>query len=552
MRAKLLVALTAAATLLMPAAAYSAAASPSGVRSAASAPPAIQPAIPGTSSNFELVGKNPLFHRGMNAAFTIFGNYLYVGNRSDGSNTCPDGSTGCDHPHPGILILNIANPAEPDIVGEIGPPFAGNVGITTRELRVWPQQKLLMVMTFRCSHVIHACPAGNDTTFPYKFEFFDLSDPVHPRFIESYVPTSAAGRAVKPHEMYLWTDPNNPARALLWISTPTISTNPAIPNMMVVDISQVPSGGPVKEVAEGNWNNQFPGTSQANYPFDSNSPDGCGPYDCNLFVHSMAPTADGKTTYMSLEAGQFLALDTTSVVNAPSPPTSVISLNGDLLTNPVNRPVWGQTPLDPAAVPANCAKACANGHSSVPIPGTHYALTTDEVYGTFTLPSFGCPWGWVHIINVADPAHPVIVGQYKIAEDQQSFCGSPGDDPLTEQFTSYSSHNPTVLPDLAFVDWHSGGLQAIDLTDPTSPTQAGFFLPKPLNKVALEDPALSEGPNKVVLWSYPIIKDGLIYVIDIRNGLYILKYTGPHADEVAAISFLEGNSNLGDAVRLAS
>ena len=52
------------------------------------------------------------------------------------------------------------------------------------------------------------------------------------------------------------------------------------------------------------------------------------------------------------------------------------------------------------------------------------------------------------------------------------------------------------------------------------------------------------------MWSYPIIRNGLIYVIDIRNGLYILRYTGPHADEVADIHFLEGNSNLGDAVAL--
>jgi len=143
------------------------------------------------------------------------------------------------------------------------------------------------------------------------------------------------------------------------------------------------------------------------------------------------------------------------------------------------------------------------------------------------------------------------VGEYKIAEDQQSFCGSARDDPLTEQFTSYSSHNPTALPDLAFVDWHSGGIQAIDLANPANPTQAGFFLPTPLPSVALEDPALSRGPNKVVFWSYPIIRNGLIYAIDIRNGLYILKYTGPHASEVAGINFLEGNSNLGDAVRLA-
>jgi hypothetical protein len=68
----------------------------------------------------------------------------------------------------------------------------------------------------------------------------------------------------------------------------------------------------------------------------------------------------------------------------------------------------------------------------------------------------------------------------------------------------------------------------------------------------LPDPALSRGPNKVVLWSYPVIHNGLIYVIDIRNGLYILRYTGPHADHVANIRFLEGNSNLGDALRLAT
>jgi len=170
----------------------------------------------------------------------------------------------------------------------------------------------------------------------------------------------------------------------------------------------------VKEVAEGNWNNLYPGTSQPNYPFDPASPTGCGPYDCNLFVHSMAPIADGNTTFLAMEAGQFLVLDTSSVVNAPSPPTSVIDLHSDLLTNPANRPVWEQTPPDPAAVPANCFKTCPNGHSAVPIPGTHYALTTDEVYGTFTDPSFGCPWGWVRIIDVADPAHPAIVGEYKI------------------------------------------------------------------------------------------------------------------------------------------
>ncbi len=41
-----------------------------------------------------------------------------------------------------------------------------------------------------------------------------------------------------------------------------------------------------------------------------------------------------------------------------------------------------------------------------------------------------------------------------------------------------------------------------------------------------------------------MIQDGLIYVIDVRNGLYVLRYTGLGGDTIAGQSFLEGNSNL--------
>jgi hypothetical protein len=54
--------------------------------------------------------------------------------------------------------------------------------------------------------------------------------------------------------------------------------------------------------------------------------------------------------------------------------------------------------------------------------------------------------------------------------------------------------------------------------------------------------------NKIVMWSYPVIQDGLIYTVDLRNGLYILKYHGPYEGEVNTIKFLEGNSNQGDAL----
>ena len=68
------------------------------------------------------------------------------------------------------------------------------------------------------------------------------------------------------------------------------------------------------------------------------------------------------------------------------------------------------------------------------------------------------------------------------------------------------------------------------------------FVPEPLPAVTVEDPGLGGAP--VEMWSTPVIQDGLIYVIDVRNGLYILRYRGQFAAQLGDDAFLEGNSNL--------
>ncbi len=511
---------------------------------------------PGRSLNVQLVGQNPLFNRGMNAGLAIYKNFVYIGSRTDASSICvpataPPTNSGntCPHVHPGVLIVDASNPAAPVVVGEIGPPNEGVVFLTSRELRVIPQLKLLLVMNFQCSQFLHACQAPLTTAEKaaasvFNINFYDLANPLNPVLVSRYVPTSFAGQQVKPHEMFLWVDPNNDNRVLLFLSTPSLSASATRPNLMIVDISQARKGI-FQELAEINVDNQYPNTvGNPQYPFFTDSTGfHCGPYDCNLFVHSMGVKADGTQTYLAMEAGEFLVLDTSHVAaGVPNPQLT-------LLTNPVNRPIWG----NPS--PCNFTVAgtfdCPNGHSAVKVPSRQLAVTTDEIYGTYTDPTFGCNWGWERIIDISDPTHPVIKGEYKIAEDSLPLsdptCAASS---LTEQFTSFPSHNPTVLQDLALVDWHSGGLQISDISDPTNPVQAGFFAPTPLTSVVTEDPALSRGPDKDVFWSYPIIKNGLIYAIDIRNGLYIMQYTGPHANEVSDITFFEGNSNLGDAVDL--
>lgn len=498
---------------------------------------------PGTADNFTLVGHDPLFSRGMNSAPTIFGRYVYIGNRSDGSSSCgdlngsgpvvpvitptnPDGT--CTHVRPGVLVVDAAQPSNPTVVGEFGNEFVSgaNVGQTSREVRVLPDQQLLMVMYFRCSRVIHDCPRSAQS---FRIRFFDIgADPVNPPLVATYVPSRL------PHEMFVWTDPRDPQRVLLWISTPTVSIDPNAPNLIIADLSHARDGA-VTEVAKGNWNQFFAGAEDpANFDFD-------------LALHSMTPSFDGTRTYLAYLRGGVAVLDTSDVANNLIPAGTVASLNDKLLT-PAPFPTWGAGRV----CEGHTAAGCGESHSAVPFPGRPFVFTIDEVYGTFTVPSFGWPWGWGRVWNVSRPQAPTLVAEYKIFENAPAFQGSPDDDDATEQFTSYSAHNPTITKSLILDAWHSGGLQAIDVSNPHKPKQAGWFSPTPLASVALEDPSLSRGPNKVVVWSFPIIKDGLIYVTDIRNGLYILRYTGKRSEEIARIGFLEGNSNLGDAGKLAA
>jgi hypothetical protein len=467
--------------------------------------------VPGTAKHLRLIGHDPLFARGMNAAPAVLNDsgFVYIGSRTDGAP---------DHPNAGILVVDASDPSDPEVVNEIGPPFAANPSETTRELRIWQEQKILIVLTFTCSAVIHHC----EGSVAPNFRFFDLSDPANPEFMMNFVPTQANGAIRTPHEFFLWVDPADPDRAYIWATLPTGSTNPANANLGVWDISGVASGASPQLLAQGTWNNQ--------YEFGGVASE----FDGRLANHSMDVSADGRTTTLAYQRGHTLVLDTAEVVDSPPAPGTVLDLNDNLLTPPANRPQWG-TARD------GCIAECAESHSAEQVPGRDLIVNTDEIYGTFTIPFHGCPWGWVHVIDTSDPSMPEIVSEYKTTKN---VC--PADDPLTQQFTSYASHNPTVTQDLVLLTWHSAGFHVIDLADETKPKQAGWFSPTPLPAVATEDPALNGGPNKVTMWSYPLVDDGLIYVVDLRNGLYILEYRGKFINQIRSLDYLEGNSNQGD------
>lgn len=468
------------ALLLMPLAAHA--------RTAGKGDPNVVVADGKTPGKFELVGHEPLLNRGMNAAIAVHDGYAYVGSRTDGL-----------HPNAGVAIVDVTDPSAPEMVGQIGRPYAANPGETSREMRVWPQQDLLIVLNLasNCSYLIHACSptsaVGDDI-----YRFFDISDPANPEFVSEYVPSK------NPHEFFLWVDPDNSKRALLFQSSPSDGST-----FFVADISQARKGK-FKEIAE----------------FETVIPSP----DTDNRLHSLTVTTDGTRAHMAFLGGGYLEADTSEIVDGTKNPKT------RLITNMAKRPSWG----DPGV------------HSTVKFPGREYVLTSDEVYGYVPglLNDHGCPWGWVRIIDLKDHSAPKVISEFKLPENTQEFCDSPADnDPVRNSTSSYAAHNPTLTRNLALITWHSGGLQAIDISDPDSPDQAAAFYPEPLPAVTQEDPMLSSGRDKVVMWSFPIVVDGLIYVTDVRNGLYILRYKGPFEDEIASSDFLEGNSNLSDALR---
>jgi len=428
------------------------------------------------TGTFKLLGHEPLFNRGMNAALAVHGDYAYVGSRTDGKPADANLTRG------GVMVVDVSDPAEPIVVNEMATPNEGNGGESARELRVWRSQDILIVLHTNCgAGNAHICqvPSSNN------FRFYDISgdraaDPVLIRQFDRNT-----------HEFFLWEDPSNPERALMFGGS-------AGSQMQVWDLSPLLEGEEPVTLFTGPH-----GYSQGG-------------------IHSLSVSNDGARAYYALLTGGFAVADVSDFAAGVENPTPRrITLNGD-------RPTWPG----------------AGAHSAIKLWGQDWAYVSDEVYGLASGGQHGCPWGWARMIDISDPTAPTVEAEYKLPENDPSFC-EPAD---THPFSSFSAHNPTATENIVLTTWHSGGLQAIDVSNPAEPAQLGEFRPEPLPFVVTEDPRLSAGQDKVVMWSFPIIQDGLIYVADLRNGLYILEYDGWLENQVDNATFLEGNSNQGHAL----
>ena len=213
-------------------------------------------------------------------------------------------------------------------------------------------------------------------------------------------------------------------------------------------------------------------------------------------LHSLSVSLDGRKAYLALWDGGLLVAEV------------------DLPQIRLTRDPQGQF----------SAASFAKTHSAVPMDDPRYILLASEV--------FPCPFNGLALADISDAAHPRIVSEFKLPENRCTDLPPGG--PV------FSPHNPTVVGNLVFASWYSAGVQAIDWSDPLAPRRVGQFVPLADG----DTPSSLLGDYPIQMFSYPILRGGLIYVVDSVSGLYILQYTGPGMEEVNAVPRAEGNLSV--------
>lgn len=458
---------------------------------------------------------------GNNGGIALIGNCAYVGRWHDyGDFARQPGAV--QQP---IQIVDVARPSAPRVVGSV--PNSTVLNAAAREIRSvdLPNFKMLVVQMFGKYLDQGVRTPGQHSLYFYTFPSGRCASPV------------LAGRLdlspLRPHEFYLWLDPN-PAhnvdghpRVIAYVTAPISGVDGAI-----VDASK-----PSAPKLIGAWHGESPVVSPTEANLAGDVPAGAGRY-----THSISLSADGTRAYVSQWDGGFLTLDASDIANVG--PTATLKPAG-LMSIPF---LYEQGSV-------------GNTHSAVPVPGKNSMIVGDEIYVT----TDGCPYGWMRVLDAGSATEkPSQIGEFRLPENNASNCSgvlSASRNSLGKAIDgTFSMHNQTVTSRYVLTSWYGAGLRVIDVANPAKPREAAFFVPKPAERI-MNVPDTSapvygatEDLNDdwwVSTWSYPIIRNGLIYVSDIRSGLYILRATpgSPLANELGRVRFLEGNSNLGAFIK---
>ncbi len=133
----------------------------------------------------------------------------------------------------------------------------------------------------------------------------------------------------------------------------------------------------------------------------------------------------------------------------------------------------------------------------------------------------------VWFVDATDEARPMVVSHYTVREETGHFCERGG------RFGSHASNEsmePVFYRKLAFISWFNAGVRALDVRDPYTPREVGYFIPSitaATDKRCIKVDGVDRCKTAIQTNNVETDDRGYIYVVDRANtGLHILELTG--------------------------
>jgi hypothetical protein len=133
----------------------------------------------------------------------------------------------------------------------------------------------------------------------------------------------------------------------------------------------------------------------------------------------------------------------------------------------------------------------------------------------------------VWFVDVTTEKRPMVVSNFNVPDASGQFCQRGG------RFGAHSSNesmDPVFYKKVAFISWFNAGVRAVDVRDPYSPKEIGYFIPS-ITAATDKRCVKVDGKDrcKTAIQTNNVETDsrGYIYIVDRANtGLHILEVTG--------------------------
>jgi hypothetical protein len=431
----------------------------------------------GSAEGLRVVGQHAIGGRGFNADVWVHEGHAYVGswgfsdwNTGGEQRFCPSDA------NKGVAVIAATDPANLRDVARLANPS----GTSAEDVVVFEAEHGPFAGRDIAVAGIQVCGGPrDDTRFFRGLQVWDVTVPSKPEEL-GRLDTGCCTRGL--HELEVQ---HLDGRTYVYASVPTSeyadSGSPSgrrdhegRGDFRLIDITN-----PVAPVEVSDWG------VHANLGAPPAAGLGCDPDP--EYGHSVEPSADGRSAFVSYWDSGFIELD----LSDPRDPVMV------------KRAAYG-------------ARADGDAHSSNFDEERSLLFSADEDFSKSCGPDTEKGFGYLRVWDWK-PLAPKQVGSYKTPNSSGTKDVNAGD---------YTIHNPLLVGDEVIASWYTDGIRIIDVSDPTDPEETAHFVPPSVNN-PVKPSQRGTLTNAVQVWGVahdPMTKR--IYASDMNSGLWVLERTG--------------------------